>query len=127
MAGRAGANEVIREGLANDFLENYAIHKEIQLLEEVWTRISSNGAVAYGEQSLVRAMAEGAIETLLVAVDLLRDEQTELDGKLLQDWVRGLDDIGESWSNAQSTMMQVSNFSDSVAWLHYFGTKWCSA
>ena len=94
MAGRAGANEVIREGLANDFLENHAIHKEIQLLEEVWTRISSNGAVAYGEQSLVRAMAEGAIETLLVAVDLLRDEQTELDGKLLQDWVRGLDDIG---------------------------------
>ena len=77
---------------ANDFLENYAIHKEIQLLEEV--EISSNGAVAYGEQSLVRAMAEGAIETLLVAVDLLRDEQTELDGKLLQDWVRGLDDIG---------------------------------
>ena len=64
------------------------------MLEEVWKRISSNGAVAYGEQSLVRAMAEGAIETLLVAIDLLRDEQTELDGKLLQDWVRGLDDIG---------------------------------
>ena len=94
MAGRAGANEIIREGLANEFLEDHAIHKEMQLLEEVWKRISSNGAVAYGEQALLRAMAEGAIETLLVAVDLLRDEETQLDGKSLSEWVRGLDDIG---------------------------------
>ncbi|CAI8327842.1 MAG: hypothetical protein CMA41_04485 [Euryarchaeota archaeon] len=94
MAGRAGANEVIREGLANEFLEDHAINKEIQLLEEVWKRISSNGAVAYGEQALVRAMSEGAIETLLVAIDLLRDEETQLDDKLLRDWVQGLDAIG---------------------------------
>ncbi len=94
MAGRAGANEVIREGLANEFLQDHAINKEIQLLEEVWKRISSNGAVAYGEQALVRAMSEGAIETLLVAIDLLRDEQTQLDNKLLRDWVQGLDAIG---------------------------------
>ena len=39
-------------------------------------------------------MTEGAIETLLVAVDLLRDHETQLDGQLLSDWVRGLDDIG---------------------------------
>ena len=94
MAGRAGANEVIREGLANEFLEDHAINKEIQLLEEVWKRISSNGAVAYGEQALVRAMSEGAIETLLIAIDLLRDEETQLDDKLLRDWVQGLDAIG---------------------------------
>lgn len=94
MAGRSGANEVIRNGLADEFLEDYAIQKEMKLLEEVWTRISSNGAVAYGEQALIRAMNEGAIETLLVAVDLLRDHETQLDGQLLSDWVRGLDDIG---------------------------------
>ena len=94
MAGRSGANEVIREGLANEFLEDHAIHKEIQLLEEVWKRISTNGAVAYGEQELVRAMSEGAIDSLLVAVDLLRDEQTKLDGIPLKEWVDGLADIG---------------------------------
>jgi protein pelota len=77
----------------------------MQLLEEVWKRISSNGAVAYGEQALLQAMAEGAIETLLVAVDLLRDEQTQLDGKLLSEWVRGLDDIG-------GTLMQCSTDHD---------------
>ena len=94
MAGRAGANEIIREGLANEFLQDYAINKEMQLLEEVWARISSNGAVAYGQQDLARAMEEGAIETLLVAIDLLRDEKTEIDGVMLSTWIRGLDDIG---------------------------------
>ena len=94
MAGRAGANEIIREGLANEFLADHAIHKEMQLLEEVWKRISSDGAVAYGEQSLIRAMSEGAIETLLIAVDLLRDDETQLDGMLLRNWVHGLEDIG---------------------------------
>ena len=39
-------------------------------------------------------MDEGAIETLLVAIDLLRDEQTEIDGVILSQWIRGLDDIG---------------------------------
>ena len=39
-------------------------------------------------------MSEGAIETLLVAIDLLRDEETQLDDKLLRDWVQGLDAIG---------------------------------
>ena len=94
MAGRAGANEVIREGLANEFLEDHAIHKEIQLLEEVWKRVSSNGAVAYGEQELIQAMSEGAIETLLIAVDLLRDEEKTFDGLLMRDWVLGLEAIG---------------------------------
>ena len=96
MAGRAGANEVIREGLANELLEDHAILKEMQLLDEVWKRISSNGAVAYGEQALVRAMTEGAIETLLVAADLLRNEETKLDGELLREWVRRLDGVGGS-------------------------------
>ena len=34
MSGRAGANEVLREGLAGELLEDYAISKEISLLEE---------------------------------------------------------------------------------------------
>lgn len=106
MAGRSGANEVLRDGLANEFLEDHAINKEMQLLEEVWSRISSNGAVAYGHQDLARAMSEGAIETLLVAVDLLRDEETQIDGQLVSTWIRGLDDIG-------GTLVQCSTDHDS--------------
>ena len=33
MSGRSGANEVLRENLAGNLLENYAISKEISILE----------------------------------------------------------------------------------------------
>ena len=94
MSGRAGANEVLREGLAGELLEDYAISKEISLLEEAWKRISLNGAVAYGETELVKSMNEGAIETLLVSADLLRDLAAEIDGKSWEEWCGLLSDIG---------------------------------
>ena len=94
MSGRAGANEVLREGLAGELLEDYAISKEISLLEEAWKRISLNGAVAYGEAELVKSMNEGAIETLLVSADLLRDIAAEIDGKSWEEWCDMLSDIG---------------------------------
>ena len=94
MSGRAGANEVLREGLAGELLEDYAISQEISLLEEAWKRISLNGAVAYGEAELVKSMGEGAIETLLVSADLLRDLSAEIDGKSWEEWCGLLTDIG---------------------------------
>ena len=94
MSGRAGANEVLREGLAGELLEDYAISKEISLLEEAWKRISLNGAVAYGEAELVKSMNEGAIETLLVSADLLRDIAAEIDGRSWEEWCDMLSDIG---------------------------------
>lgn len=94
MAGRAGANELIREGLAGDMLDEYAITKETALLEQVWTRLSTNGAVAYGPEPLGRAMSEGAIETFLITADLLRNEDVKIQGKTWAKWVEGLSDIG---------------------------------
>ncbi|MBA4694235.1 MAG: hypothetical protein DWC06_05260 [Candidatus Poseidoniales archaeon] len=87
MGGRGAANEVISEGLAGDILSEHAVVQETALLEEVWKRISTNGAVAYGREMIEKALAEGAIETLLVSADLLRES----------DWesiVAGLGDIG---------------------------------
>ena len=94
MAGRAGANEVLRDGLAGDLLSEYAISNEIALIEEAWKRLSTNGAVAYGEAALVRAMNEGAIETLLISADLLRSETEQIDGRTWLEWTKGLADIG---------------------------------
>ena len=48
MGGRGAANEVISEGLAGDVLAEHAVVQETALLEEAWTRISTNGPVAYG-------------------------------------------------------------------------------
>ena len=87
MGGRGAANEVISEGLAGDVLSEHAVVKETAMLEEAWKRISTDGAVAYGRESIIKALEEGAIETLLVSADLLREA----------DWesvVNGLSDIG---------------------------------
>ncbi len=87
MGGRAAANEVIREGLAGDVLSEHAVVKETALLEEAWKRISTDGAVAYGRDLIIKALEEGAIETLLVSADLLRESDWE-------NIVAGLSDIG---------------------------------
>ncbi|MDC3339666.1 hypothetical protein OAV55_00225 [bacterium] len=87
MGGRGAANEVISEGLAGDVLSEHAVVKETAMLEEAWKRISTDGPVAYGRESIVKALEEGAIETLLVSADLLREA----------DWesiVNGLSEIG---------------------------------
>ncbi len=94
MSGRAGANEVLREGLAGNLLEDYAISKEIGLLEEAWKRVSTNGNIAYGKQELNKALNEGAIETLLISADLLRDEESTINGLSWQNWCQKLTEFG---------------------------------
>jgi len=87
MGGRGAANEVISEGLAGDVLAEHAVVQETALLEEAWTRISTNGAVAYGSEMIKKALEEGAIETLLISADLVREQKWE-------STVSGLDEIG---------------------------------
>ena len=76
----------LSEGLAGDVLSEHAVVQETALLEEAWTRISTNGAVAYGAEMIKKALEEGAIETLLISADLVREERWEA--------VSGLDEIG---------------------------------
>ena len=98
----------------------------MQLLEQVWSRINSNGAIAYGKNDLIRAMEEGAIETLLVAIDLLRDEQTEIDGMLVQPldtWV------GRHWREPCSVFNRTRRWRATHGLRRRRGfcfvTKWC--
>ncbi|MBT60994.1 MAG: hypothetical protein CMA63_05525 [Euryarchaeota archaeon] len=114
MAGRAGANEILREGLAGDLLNEYSITKETALLEEAWTRLSTTETVAYGKSSLSLAMKEGAIEMLLISADLLRNEDDKIDGVTWMEWVRGLSQIGAG-------MMQCSIDHDAGQQLEGFG------
>ena len=106
MGGRSAANEVIREGLAEDLLGQHAISKEIMLLEEAWTRLSTTCTVAYGKEQLDRALSEGAIETLLITADLLRNEEDTIAGKSWPVWCKGLSDIS-------ATLVQCSTDHDS--------------
>lgn len=94
MGGRGAANEVLREGLAGTLLSEHHMVKEITLLEEAWRRLSTNGAVAYGSHELVRAMNEGAIETLLISADLIRNDESNIDGKPWEQWASQLNGLG---------------------------------
>jgi protein pelota len=122
MAGRSGANEIIREGLADELLSEHAISKEIQLLEEVWLRLSKNGAVAYGENELSKAMNEGAIETLLVSADTLRNPEAMIDGTPVSTWIQGISDIGAELvqcSSDHDSGEQLNNMGGVIALLRY--------
>ena len=122
MAGRPGANEIIREGLADELLSEHAISKEIQLLEEVWLRLSKNGAVAYGENELSKAMNEGAIETLLVSADTLRNPEAMIDGTPVSTWIQGISDIGAELvqcSSDHDSGEQLNNMGGVIALLRY--------
>jgi mRNA surveillance protein pelota len=90
IGGRPAANEVLAEGLADELLGQHSLSRQIKLLESALARISTDGAVAYGEAVLIRAKMENAIETLLISADLLRDEERPINGQLWSDWVQGV-------------------------------------
>ena len=122
MSGRSGANEVLREGLAGSLLEQYAITKEIELLEEAWTRLSTKGAVAYGKQELLQALEEGAIETALITADLLRDESEKIGDMSWLKWAEGLEAIGAELvqcSTDHDSGQQLLGMGGAIALLRY--------
>ena len=122
MSGRSGANEVLREGLAGSLLEQYAITKEIELLEEAWMRLSTKGAVAYGQQELLQALEEGAIETALITADLLRDENEKIGDMSWLKWAEGLEAIGAELvqcSTDHDSGQQLLGMGGAIALLRY--------
>ncbi len=74
IGGRAAANEVMREGGANVVLGEFAMAKQVRLIEEALIRISTNGAVAYGRKELEEAVEQGAVESLVIEAGMLRSE-----------------------------------------------------
>ncbi|RPG77074.1 MAG: hypothetical protein CBE08_000930 [Euryarchaeota archaeon TMED248] len=122
MSGRSGANELLREGLAGSLLEQYAITKEIKLLEEAWTRLSTKGAIAYGHQELLKALEEGAIETALITADLLRDGNEKIGDMTWSKWAEGLEAIGAELvqcSTDHDSGQQLLGMGGAVALLRY--------
>jgi protein pelota len=114
MGGRAAANEVLRENLAGKILSEHRMVKEIRLLEEAWQRLSTNGAVAYGEVDLAKAVDEGAVETLLISADTLREDGASCLG-------RPWSEIAETVERFSGTVVQCSNDHDAGEQLLGFG------
>jgi protein pelota len=122
IGGRAAANEVLAEGLADNIMSGHSLVKEIGLLEQVWRRMGTDGAVAYGEAELVLAMQQGAIEILLITADLLREDDASIGGRAWPDWLDELDDIGARWlqcSTEHDSGAQLASFGGAVALLRF--------
>ena len=80
IGGRAAANEVLAEGAADSVLGEHTIVKEVRAIEEAMTRMSTEGAGAFGAVPISEAASIGAIDTLVIDASLLRTG----DGK--SDW-----------------------------------------
>ncbi len=77
IGGRAAANEVLADGLADSLLGEHAIVEQVRAIEEGLKRISMDGAVTFGRGMVSDAASQGAVETLVIEAGLLRTEQSD--------------------------------------------------
>lgn len=87
IGGRAAANEVISEGLADSLLGEYAIVHEVRAIEEALRRVSVDGAAAYGIKEIQFSAEQGAVECLVIEASLLREEGLAAKWKTISDAV----------------------------------------
>ncbi|UZE92354.1 MAG: mRNA surveillance protein pelota [Methanosarcinales archaeon] len=83
--GMSGFQEVLRRGAVDRIIEGAHITKEAKLMEMLLAEIAKDGEASYGMDDVRKAMEYGAIETLLIADEMLRSERREEIDKLLRD------------------------------------------
>lgn len=71
--GISGFQEVLRRGAVDRIVEESRISREARLIEELMARIATSGAAAYGWDEVKKARDMGAVESLLVTDELLRE------------------------------------------------------
>jgi len=70
--GRAGIQEVIKRS-ANTILKDTRIARESAFVDEFLKRINTKGLVVYGQKETEEAVNSGAVETLLVSVEKVKE------------------------------------------------------
>lgn len=87
MIGMSGFQEVLRRGAVDRIMQESRIARESSLMEELIREISMGGKAAYGFADVKNALEYGAIETLLIADETLREgrEKGEDIDKLLME------------------------------------------
>lgn len=71
--GVSGFQEVLRRGAVDRIVEESRLSREARLMEELMTGIAIEGAVVYGWDEVHRARDMGAVETLLITDEMLRE------------------------------------------------------
>ena len=71
--GISGFQEVLRRGTIDQIAKEMRISKEAKLIEELLSEIAKDGNAAYGYDETKKALELGAIETLMIVDETLRD------------------------------------------------------
>jgi protein pelota len=87
MIGMSGFQEVLRRGAVDRIMQESRIARESSLMEDLLREISMDGKAAYGLADVKNALNYGAVETLLIADETLREgrEKGEDIDKLLME------------------------------------------
>ncbi len=112
--GPNGVQEVIKRGVISRIIEDYQITIENKLLEELLARLGKDKRnVSYGFEDVEKAAGYGAIETVLVLDELLREFDMEKRKKL--------EDLLHQIEKAGGEIVIVSSLHDSGKTLHSLG------
>jgi len=122
IGGRPAANEVLSEGLAEELLGETAISKQTMLIDEALKRMATDGAVAYGYDAILNAFNDGAIETLIINSDMLRDEEAMIGNESWIVFTSRLDGTGTNLvqaSNEHDAGQQLEGLGGAIALLRW--------
>jgi protein pelota len=72
--GRGAVQDVIGTGTLEKLIGDLQLSREVKLMDDVLLRISREGAVAYGKKQVEIAIEYGAVDEILLADSLLRDQ-----------------------------------------------------
>ena len=72
--GRGAVQDVIGSGTLEKLMGDLQLSREVKLMDEVLLRIAQDGAVAYGKKPVESAIEYGAVEEVLLADTLIRDQ-----------------------------------------------------
>ncbi len=89
IGGRAAANEVLAEGLADSLLGEHALVEQVRAIEEGLRRISTDGAVTFGIEGIGNAADQGAIETMVIDASILRSDRGDSDWAPVAEKIEG--------------------------------------
>ena len=76
-AGMQGVNEAMKSGLGAKIFEETRVGQETKLVERLLEEIGKDGLYSYGPAEVEDAIASGAVATLLVLEDRIRNRDTE--------------------------------------------------
>lgn len=72
--GRAGLQEALKRGLVQQVARNHRVQQETEWVEQVLVGIATEKPVAYGPQEVELAVSAGAVETLLMTDQCIREQ-----------------------------------------------------